>query len=54
MDAVEIKDIHIETLGDAEAAAEGATLSTWFYQGSKNKEKQKILPKVSLYGQEGE
>ncbi|KAK9301667.1 hypothetical protein QLX08_006084 [Tetragonisca angustula] len=54
LDAVEIKDIQLETLGDAEAAAEGAALSTWFYQGSKNKEKQKVLPKVSLYGQEGE
>ncbi|XP_043790439.1 cytosol aminopeptidase-like isoform X2 [Apis laboriosa] len=54
LDAVEIKDIQLETLGDAEAAAEGAALSMWFYQGLKNKEKQKILPKVSLYGQEGE
>ncbi|XP_076759280.1 cytosol aminopeptidase-like [Xylocopa sonorina] len=54
LDAVEIKDIHLETLGDAEAAAEGAALSTWFYQGMKNEEKQKTFPKVSLYGQEGQ
>ncbi|PBC29834.1 Cytosol aminopeptidase [Apis cerana cerana] len=54
LDAVEIKDIQLEALGDAEAAAEGAALSMWFYQGLKNKEKQKILPKVSLYGQEGD
>lgn len=54
MDAVEIKDIQLESFGDAEAAAEGATLSTWFYQGSKNKEKQKVLPKVSFYGGEEE
>ncbi|XP_076300931.1 cytosol aminopeptidase-like [Lasioglossum baleicum] len=54
LDVVDIKDIKLETLGDAEAAAEGATLSTWFYQGMKNKEKQAAFPKVSLYGQEGE
>ncbi|XP_043247808.1 cytosol aminopeptidase-like isoform X2 [Colletes gigas] len=52
LDDVDIKDINLETLGDAEAAAEGAALSTWFYQGLKNKEKQKAFPKVSLYGQE--
>ncbi|KZC05947.1 Cytosol aminopeptidase, partial [Dufourea novaeangliae] len=54
LDAVAIKDITLETLGDAEAAAEGAALSIWFYQGLKNKEKQKVFPKISLYGQEGE
>ncbi|XP_076240163.1 cytosol aminopeptidase isoform X2 [Calliopsis andreniformis] len=54
LDAVEIKDIELESLGDAEAAAEGAALSTWFYQGLKNKEQQKVFPKISLYGQEGQ
>ncbi|XP_012257991.2 cytosol aminopeptidase-like isoform X2 [Athalia rosae] len=54
LDAVEIKDIHIEALGDAEAAAEGASLTRWFYQGYKNKEKQKVLPEISYYGSEGE
>lgn len=53
MDTVEIKDIKLEDLGDAEAAAEGAYLSTWFYQGMKNAEKRKALPKVSFYGTEG-
>ncbi|XP_012220482.1 cytosol aminopeptidase [Linepithema humile] len=54
LDDVEIKDIKLETLGDAEAAAEGAGLSTWLYQGYKNEEKRKKLPKISLYGEEGE
>ncbi|XP_024887625.1 cytosol aminopeptidase-like [Temnothorax curvispinosus] len=54
LDDVEIKDIKLETLGDAEAAAEGAGLSTWLYQGFKNEEKKKKLPKISLYGDEGE
>ena len=52
LDAVEIKDIKLEGFGDAEAAAEGAALSTWFYQVYKNKEKQKVFPKVTLYGEE--
>ncbi|KAL6446421.1 hypothetical protein ACFW04_001178 [Cataglyphis niger] len=54
LDNVEIKDIKLETLGDPEAAAEGAGLSTWLYQGYKNEEKKKKLPKISLYGEEGE
>ncbi|XP_012062921.1 PREDICTED: cytosol aminopeptidase-like [Atta cephalotes] len=54
LDDVEIKDIKLEMLGDAEAAAEGAGLSTWLYQGYKNEEKKKKLPKISLYGEEGE
>lgn len=44
----------METLGDAEAAAEGAGLSTWLYQGYKNEEKRKKLPKISLYEGEGQ
>ncbi|XP_033324821.2 cytosol aminopeptidase [Megalopta genalis] len=52
LDAVDIKDIKLETLGDAEAAAEGATLSTWFFQGSKKKENLSVFPNISLYGQE--
>ncbi|XP_011155067.1 cytosol aminopeptidase [Harpegnathos saltator] len=54
LDDVDIKDIKLETLGDAEAAAEGAGLCTWLYQGCKNEEKKKKLPKISLYGEEGE
>ncbi|XP_015600885.1 cytosol aminopeptidase isoform X2 [Cephus cinctus] len=54
LDSVEIKDITLESLGDAEAAAEGAGLTSWFYQEFKNKEKQKTLPKISLYNQEDE
>ncbi|XP_015509984.1 cytosol aminopeptidase isoform X1 [Neodiprion pinetum] len=53
LDAVEIKNISIESLGDAEAAAEGAGLASWFFQEFKNKEKQKVLPQVSFYGSEG-
>ncbi|XP_017886445.1 cytosol aminopeptidase-like isoform X2 [Ceratina calcarata] len=54
LDAAEIKDIHVENFEDAEAAAEGALLSTWYYQGLKSADKRKAFPKVSLYGQEGE
>lgn len=51
---MEIKDIKLEALGDAEAAAEGAGLSTWVYQGYKNEEKKKKLPNISLYEDKGE
>lgn len=54
LDAVDIKDIKLEPLGDAEAAAEGAKLSTWLYQGKKSKNNQRVLPNVSLYDVEGE
>ncbi|XP_053975412.1 cytosol aminopeptidase-like isoform X2 [Hylaeus anthracinus] len=54
LDDVDIKDITLETLEDAEAAAEGAALSTWFFQGSRSKEKRKIFPKISLFNQEEE
>lgn len=54
LDAVDIKNISIEPLGDAEAAAEGAGLTSWLFQEYKNKEKQKVLPEISLYGSEGE
>lgn len=54
LDAVEVKDISIETLGDAEAAAEGSIISSWIFQEYKAKDKKKTLPKVSLYGNEGE
>jgi len=50
---VEIRNIQIEPLGDAEAAAEGAGLSTWLYQEYKSEEKKKKLPQISLYGEEG-
>ncbi|KAK0085323.1 hypothetical protein PV325_005433 [Microctonus aethiopoides] len=53
LDAVDIKDIDVEPMGDAEAAAEGSILSTWIFQEFKNKSKQKILPNVNLYGTEG-
>jgi hypothetical protein len=49
---VEIRNIEIESLGDAEAAAEGAGLSTWLYQAYKSEEKKKKLPQISLYGNE--
>lgn len=54
MDDVEITDIELESLGDAEAAAEGAGLATWLYQGYKNEKKKKKLPKISLYGEKGQ
>ncbi|XP_012288936.1 cytosol aminopeptidase isoform X2 [Orussus abietinus] len=54
LDSVEIKKIDLEPLGDAEAAAEGAGLGLWFFQEFKRKEKQKVLPEVSLYGDIGE
>lgn len=53
LDSNDIKDISLESLGDAEAAAEGAFLSTFVYQEFKNKDNQKELPKISLHGTEG-
>ncbi|XP_063977725.1 cytosol aminopeptidase-like isoform X2 [Diachasmimorpha longicaudata] len=52
LDAVDVKDIEVEPMGNAEAAAEGAILSTWVFQEFKNKAKKKKLPNVSLYGTE--
>ncbi|KAK2575899.1 hypothetical protein KPH14_007267 [Odynerus spinipes] len=54
LNALEIKDIKLEPLGDAEAAAEGAGLCTWYYQGLRSKQKRETLPQVSLYGEEGQ
>lgn len=42
-------DIFIEDLGDPTAAAEGAGLGIWKYQGFKNEAKKKKLPKLNLY-----
>ncbi|XP_034943968.1 cytosol aminopeptidase-like isoform X2 [Chelonus insularis] len=52
LDSVDVKDIDVEAMGNAEAAAEGAVLGTWFFQEFKNPSKQKVLPKVQLYGEE--
>lgn len=38
----------VDTLGHAEAAAEGATLGTWKYQGPKSK-KPKALPSIEPF-----
>ncbi|XP_066588327.1 cytosol aminopeptidase-like isoform X3 [Prorops nasuta] len=54
LSAADIKDISVESLGDAEAAAEGAGLATWLFQEYKNEKKKKTLPKISLYGDEGQ
>ena len=55
--AAELKagEVHIETFGDGEAAAEGATLANWKYDQFKNDKKP--LPKVGCLvrgGDEGE
>ena len=55
--AVELKagEVHIETFGDGEAAAEGATLANWKYDQFKSDKKP--LPKVGCLvrgGDEGE
>uniref|UniRef100_A0A0C9QXT8 LAP3_1 protein n=1 Tax=Fopius arisanus TaxID=64838 RepID=A0A0C9QXT8_9HYME len=52
LDAVDIKSIEVDSMGDAEAAAEGAILSTWIFQEFKNRANKKKLPTVSLYGSE--
>lgn len=35
-------------MGNPEAAAEGATLGLWLYQGFKDKQKQKVAPQIQL------
>lgn len=43
--------IHVESFGDAEAAAEGATLSTWKFQEYKSPKSNQLVanPKLELY-----
>jgi cytosol aminopeptidase len=48
---VEVTNISVDSLGNAEAAAEGATLGIWKYQGPKSK-KPKALPSISPYNDE--
>ncbi|XP_074094410.1 cytosol aminopeptidase-like [Cotesia typhae] len=50
LENVDVKEIDVEPMGDAEAAAEGSLLASWIFQEFKNKSKQKVLPNVSLYG----
>jgi cytosol aminopeptidase len=45
---VEVAKISVDTLGNAEAAAEGAILGTWKYQGPKSK-KPKVLPTIEPF-----
>ncbi|RZC40296.1 cytosol aminopeptidase [Asbolus verrucosus] len=47
LNAAGVKNIHVESLGDAEAAAEGSKLGTWKFQEFKTK--KEALPEVSLY-----
>ncbi|KAK7868803.1 hypothetical protein R5R35_003644 [Gryllus longicercus] len=44
-----VTDIFVEDLGDPQAAAEGAGLGVWKYQGFRNKAKQKPLANLELY-----
>ncbi|KAK9509544.1 hypothetical protein O3M35_006841 [Rhynocoris fuscipes] len=46
---IDIDEIHIEELSDAEASAEGATLGLWRYQEWKKLEKRKKIPCVIPY-----
>ncbi|XP_066990909.2 cytosol aminopeptidase [Anabrus simplex] len=52
LQAVDVTTIAVEELGNAEAAAEGAALGIWKYQGFKNKQKVKPLPQLTLHGNE--
>ncbi|XP_044257997.1 cytosol aminopeptidase-like isoform X3 [Tribolium madens] len=47
LDAAGVKKIQIESLGDAEAAAEGCNLATWKFQDFKTK--KETLPEISLH-----
>ncbi|XP_017778852.1 PREDICTED: cytosol aminopeptidase-like isoform X2 [Nicrophorus vespilloides] len=47
LQAVDVKDISVDSMGDAEAAAEGSVLSTWKFQEYKTKKDD--LPKVRLH-----
>lgn len=42
-----MKQIFVETLDDAKAAAEGSTLGTWKYQGYKTKKDD--IPEINLF-----
>ncbi|KAF7995374.1 hypothetical protein HCN44_006481 [Aphidius gifuensis] len=53
LENVDIRNIDIESMGNAEATAEGTTLSTWVFQEFKSPPKQKIIPSISLYGDDG-
>lgn len=50
----DVTDVYVEDLGDAEAAAEGATLGVWKYQENKHKEKQTKIPAVHFYNDSNE
>lgn len=41
--------IYIETLGNAEAAAEGAALAVWIYQELKSRKKRKQIPIIEMH-----
>lgn len=47
MDSVGIKNIEVESFGDAEHAAQGSILGTWKFQEYKTKKDS--LPKIQLY-----
>ncbi|KDR15938.1 hypothetical protein L798_09865, partial [Zootermopsis nevadensis] len=49
---VGVSKILLEGMGKPEAAAEGATLGLWLFQEFKNKDKQKKIPQLELYGEE--
>jgi hypothetical protein len=49
---VGVTKLLLEGMGHPEAAAEGATLGLWLFQEFKNKNKQKKIPQVELYGEE--
>lgn len=48
LEAEGINHIEIESLGDAEAAAEGLILQLWKYEELKDKRKQKGVPDIKL------
>lgn len=50
---VGVTEISVEDLGNAEAAAEGATLGVWKYQENKRKEKQTKIPIIKFFEDSG-
>ncbi|XP_069679643.1 cytosol aminopeptidase-like isoform X2 [Periplaneta americana] len=45
---VGVTKVVLDGMGNPEAAAEGATLGLWLYQGFKDKQKQKVAPQIQL------
>nr|XP_018906745.1 PREDICTED: cytosol aminopeptidase-like isoform X3 [Bemisia tabaci] len=49
---VGVVEVHVESFGDSEAAAEGATLGLWQFQAYKDEKNRKVAPAVKFYEKE--